>query len=111
MYEFVADQVLGISGLINLSNIVFLVAFSVRDVLWLRPAADWLRRSKRLSTVCGNSGRRYGLGDLFQCCIDHIARHVAVIAPTVPAAIVCPITRRRWPFAAARSRPAGRATL
>ena len=35
MYEFVADQVLGISGLINLSNIVFLVAFSVRDVLWL----------------------------------------------------------------------------
>ena len=36
MYEFVADQVLGISGLINLSNIVFLVAFSVRDVLWLR---------------------------------------------------------------------------
>jgi hypothetical protein len=29
-------QVLGISGLINLSNIVFLVAFSVRDVLWLR---------------------------------------------------------------------------
>jgi CRP-like cAMP-binding protein len=36
MYEFVADQVLGINGLINLSNIVFLVAFSVRDVLWLR---------------------------------------------------------------------------
>ena len=36
MYEFVADQVLGISGLINLSNIVFLVAFSVRDVLKLR---------------------------------------------------------------------------
>jgi len=30
MYEFVADQVFGISGLINLSNIVFLVAFSVR---------------------------------------------------------------------------------
>jgi hypothetical protein len=36
MYEFVADQALGISGLINLSNIVFLVAFSVRDVLKLR---------------------------------------------------------------------------
>jgi CRP-like cAMP-binding protein len=36
MYGFVADQVLGINGLINLSNIVFLVAFSVRDVLKLR---------------------------------------------------------------------------
>jgi hypothetical protein len=36
MCEFVADQVLGISGLINLSNIVFLVAFSMRDVLKLR---------------------------------------------------------------------------
>jgi CRP-like cAMP-binding protein len=36
MYEFMTDQILGISGLINLSNIVFLVAFSVRDVLWLR---------------------------------------------------------------------------
>jgi CRP-like cAMP-binding protein len=36
MYEFMSDQVLGISGLINLSNIVFLVAFSVRDVLKLR---------------------------------------------------------------------------
>jgi len=36
MYEFVAGQVFGISGLINLSNIVFLVAFSVRDVLQLR---------------------------------------------------------------------------
>ena len=36
MYEFVADQVVGINGLINLSNIVFLVAFSVRDVLKLR---------------------------------------------------------------------------
>jgi hypothetical protein len=36
MHEFVADQVLGISSLINLSSIVFLVAFSVRDVLWLR---------------------------------------------------------------------------
>jgi CRP-like cAMP-binding protein len=36
MYRFMSDQILGISGLINLSNIVFLVAFSVRDVLWLR---------------------------------------------------------------------------
>jgi hypothetical protein len=36
MYEFVADQVLGIGGLINLSNIVFLVAYSARDVLKLR---------------------------------------------------------------------------
>ena len=36
MYEFVVDQVLGINGLINLSNIVFLLAFSVRDVLKLR---------------------------------------------------------------------------
>jgi CRP-like cAMP-binding protein len=36
MYDFMSDQILGISGLINLSNIVFLVAFSVRDVLWLR---------------------------------------------------------------------------
>jgi hypothetical protein len=36
MYELVVDQVLGINGLINLSNIVFLVAFSVRDVLKLR---------------------------------------------------------------------------
>jgi hypothetical protein len=36
MYEFVCGQVFGISGLINLSNIVFLVAFSVRDVLRLR---------------------------------------------------------------------------
>src|SRR5882757_9417858 len=36
MYEFVVDQVLGINGLINFSNIVFLVAFSVRDVLKLR---------------------------------------------------------------------------
>ena len=36
MSGFLADQVLGISGLINLSNIVFLVAFSVRDVLKLR---------------------------------------------------------------------------
>jgi CRP-like cAMP-binding protein len=36
VYEFVADQVLGINGLINFSNIVFLVAFSSRDVLKLR---------------------------------------------------------------------------
>ena len=36
MYEFVVDQSLGINGLINLSNIVFLVAFSTRDVLKLR---------------------------------------------------------------------------
>jgi hypothetical protein len=36
MYQFVADQVLGINGLVNLSNIVFLVAFSVQDVLMLR---------------------------------------------------------------------------
>jgi hypothetical protein len=36
MYEFMSDQILGISGLINLSNIVFLVAFSVRDLVILR---------------------------------------------------------------------------
>jgi hypothetical protein len=36
MYEFVADQILGIDGLVNFSNVVFLVAFSVRDVLMLR---------------------------------------------------------------------------
>jgi len=36
MYEFVADQFLGINGLINLSNIVFLVAFSAQGVLKLR---------------------------------------------------------------------------
>ena len=36
MYGFVADQVFGIGGLINLSNIVFLLAYSVRDVLKLR---------------------------------------------------------------------------
>jgi hypothetical protein len=36
MYEFAADQVLGINGLVNFSNIVFLVAFSARDVLKLR---------------------------------------------------------------------------
>ena len=36
MHEFIASQVVGINGLINLSNVVFLVAFSVRDVLKLR---------------------------------------------------------------------------
>jgi hypothetical protein len=36
MYQFMSDQVLGINGLINFSNVVFLVAFSVRDVLKLR---------------------------------------------------------------------------
>jgi CRP-like cAMP-binding protein len=39
MYQFMSDQILGIGGLINLSNIVFLVAFSVRDVLKLRMLA------------------------------------------------------------------------
>ena len=36
MYEFVVDQALGINGLVNLSNIVFIIAYSVRDVLKLR---------------------------------------------------------------------------
>jgi hypothetical protein len=36
MHEFLADQLLGIDGLVNFSNIVFLAAFSVRDVLKLR---------------------------------------------------------------------------
>jgi hypothetical protein len=36
MYEIMVDQVLGINGLVNFSNIVFLVAFSVRDVFRLR---------------------------------------------------------------------------
>jgi CRP-like cAMP-binding protein len=36
MYEFVADQILGINGLVTFSNIVWLAAFSVRDVLTLR---------------------------------------------------------------------------
>jgi CRP-like cAMP-binding protein len=36
MYGFVADQILGINGLVNVSNIVFLAAFSVRDVFKLR---------------------------------------------------------------------------
>lgn len=39
MYEFVVDQSIGINGLINLSNIVFLVAFSARGVLKLRVLA------------------------------------------------------------------------
>jgi Popeye-like protein len=36
MYAFVADQVFGLNGLVNLSNIVFLAAYSVRNVLMLR---------------------------------------------------------------------------
>jgi CRP-like cAMP-binding protein len=36
MKEFVTSQILGLDGLVNLSNIVFLVAFSTRDVLRLR---------------------------------------------------------------------------
>ncbi|UVK38834.1 popeye domain-containing protein [Mesorhizobium sp. AR10] len=36
MYEAVTNQVFGIDGLVNLSNIVFLVAYSARDVLKLR---------------------------------------------------------------------------
>ena len=36
MYEFVADQVFGLNGLVNFSNIVFIVAYSVRNVLTLR---------------------------------------------------------------------------
>ena len=36
MYAFVADQVFGLNGLVNFSNIVFLAAYSVRNVLWLR---------------------------------------------------------------------------
>jgi hypothetical protein len=36
MYELVTNQVFGIDGLVNLSNIVLLVAFSARDVLKLR---------------------------------------------------------------------------
>jgi CRP-like cAMP-binding protein len=36
MYAFVADQVFGLNGLVNFSNIVFLVAYSVRNVLTLR---------------------------------------------------------------------------
>ena len=36
MYELVASQVFGIDGLVTLSNLLFLVAYSVRDVLKLR---------------------------------------------------------------------------
>jgi CRP-like cAMP-binding protein len=36
MYEFAADQIFGIDGLVTFSNVVFLVAFSGRDVLKLR---------------------------------------------------------------------------
>jgi hypothetical protein len=36
MYAFVADQVFGLNGLVNFSNIVFLAAYSVRSVLTLR---------------------------------------------------------------------------
>ena len=36
MYQFVADQVFGLNGLVNFSNIVFLAAYSVRSVLTLR---------------------------------------------------------------------------
>jgi CRP-like cAMP-binding protein len=36
MYALVADQIFGLNGLVNFSNIVFLTAYSVRNVLWLR---------------------------------------------------------------------------
>lgn len=36
MEDFLANQIFGLSGLVNLSNLVFLLAFSVKDVLWLR---------------------------------------------------------------------------
>ena len=36
MYALLENQVLGIDGWVNVSNIVFLVAFSTRDVLVLR---------------------------------------------------------------------------
>ena len=36
MYQLVENQVLGIDAWVNVSNIVFLVAFSTRDVLMLR---------------------------------------------------------------------------
>jgi hypothetical protein len=36
MYNFVADQVFGLNGLVNFSNIVLLAAYSVRNVLTLR---------------------------------------------------------------------------
>ena len=34
--DFLADQLFGLDGLINLANLAFLAAFSVRDVLKLR---------------------------------------------------------------------------
>ena len=39
MYEFVTGQILGLDGLINLSKIIFLAAYSTRDVLKLRVLA------------------------------------------------------------------------
>jgi hypothetical protein len=36
MRNFLTDQILGLNGLVTLSNLVFLLAFSVRDVLKLR---------------------------------------------------------------------------
>jgi hypothetical protein len=41
--DFLADQLLGLDGLINLANIFLLSAFSMRDLLKLRnlaPASD-----------------------------------------------------------------------
>jgi hypothetical protein len=34
--DFLAEQLFGLDGLINLANFAFLLAFSVRDVLKLR---------------------------------------------------------------------------
>jgi hypothetical protein len=34
--DFLADQLLGLNGLVNLANFAFLLALSVRNVLWLR---------------------------------------------------------------------------
>jgi CRP-like cAMP-binding protein len=36
MHDFIANQVLSLNGLVNLSNLVFLLAFSLRDVFYLR---------------------------------------------------------------------------
>lgn len=36
MNEFIVNQLFGLNGLVNLSNLAFLLAFSVRDVLYLR---------------------------------------------------------------------------
>src|SRR5579862_7358285 len=36
MHEIVTGQILGLDGLVNLSNIIFLAAYSTRDVLKLR---------------------------------------------------------------------------